>query len=277
MATTMNSPFKADINRRTLLSGVAIFTATSALGAATPAFAGLTPSDDTWNEIKSGLFDDLNFVDGTDVITLVAPKRAHDASIVPLDISISDKHNIERLTIVIDENPVPLAAQISYGPASAEASIKTRVRVNAYSYVRVIAHTRDGTQFMVKRFVKASGGCAAPSGKDPAAAKANMGKMKLRRFVKNTPREAQVMVRHPNHSGFQMNQITLLFVPADFVETIDIKQGDDMILKVESGISLSEDPNLRFFYKEDPALPIQVTAVDTEGRTFSHSWTSADA
>lgn len=265
------------ITRRKLLTSVGVVTAYAALGHGNKAFAGLDPSDATWDDIKSDIFDDVNFVDGTDVLTLGAPVRAHDAAIVPIDITVSRDHEIERLILVIDENPVPLAATFSFGPASASSSIRTRVRVNAYTYVRVIAQAKDGTQFMVKRFVKASGGCAAPSGKDPAAAEANMGKMRLRRFGATNPREAQIMIRHPNHTGFQMDQISLLFVPPDFIETISIRQGDEMILKVEGGISLSEDPNLRFFYKDDPSVPIEVTAEDTEGRVFTGSWSSSDA
>lgn len=275
MSRSQNSPVTAAIGRRALLCGAA--GAIVSLGLPERAHAGLAPSDETWNVIKSDLFDDPTFLDGDGIVALGAPDRAHDASIVPLDITVDPGRGIERLSIVIDENPVPLAARIAFGPASAAPSIQTRVRVNAYSYVRAIAHAGDGAKYMVKKFVKASGGCAAPSGKDPAAAEVHKGEMRLRRFAKAEPREAQVMVRHPNHTGFQMDQVSLLFIPPDFVETIDIRQGGDMILRVESGISLSEDPNLRFFYRENPALPIQVTAKDTEGRIFTQSWSASDA
>lgn len=283
MIRIANSSFTPTMTRRALLGASAAAGALALLGPASSAFAGLSPSEDTWNTIKSDYFANIDFQDGSHILALDAPLRAHDAAIVPLDIKVSDKQAIKTLTLIIDENPVPLAAKFTYGAASAQASIQTRVRVNAYSYVRVVAEAVDGTHFMVKRFVKASGGCAAPSGKDPEAAIANMGKMRLRRFGEANPRqsanprEAQLMLRHPNHSGFQMDQVTLLFVPAEFVETITIQQGDEMILTVEGGISLSEDPNLRFFYRENPAEPITVTAIDTEGRVFKHSWTAAES
>lgn len=274
MSKRNNSLQDAKPSRRTMLAGIGGASVFTALGHGSSALAaGLSPSEETWNEIKGDIFDDTNFQDGSEIIAIDAPKRAHDAAIVPLDIAVEQKHNIERLTVVIDENPAPLAAAFKFGPASAGASIKTRTRNNAYSYVRVIAQARDGTQFMAKRFVKASGGCAAPSGKDPQAALANMGKMRLKRFGQTNPREAQIMIRHPNHSGFQMDQVSMLFIPPDFIESIEIRQGDDMILTVEGGISLSEDPNLRFFYNEDPTAPLQVTATDTEGRTFQKIWT----
>ena len=268
---------KGNVSRRNIILGAASFGVATTLFNHSASASRLDPSDDTWNEIKADMFDDLAFKDGADLIAFDAPKRAHDAAIVPLNITIEDGHQIDKLTLVIDENPIPLAAIFSFGPASANASIKTRVRVNAYSYIRVIAHARDGSQYMVKKFVKATGGCAAPAGKDPQAALATMGQMRLRRFEKGNPREAQVMLRHPNHTGFQMDQISRLFVPADFVETINITQGDNLIMKVEGGISISEDPNLRFFYKEDLTQMIHVAAEDTEGRSFAKSWTPIDA
>ena len=80
------------------------------------------------------------------------------------------------------------------------------------------------------------------------------------------------MIRHPNNSGFQMDQVTLLYIPPRFVDTIEIKQGKELILRVEGGISLSEDPNIRFQYKSGAAGEISVEATDTDGSRFSKIW-----
>ena len=77
---------------------------------------------------------------------------------------------------------------------------------------------------MTKRFVKASGGCSAPAGKDPDAALARLGKMKFRQSgapVLGEPNLAQLLVSHPNHTGMQMDQVTHHYVPAHFVNNID--------------------------------------------------------
>ena len=42
-------------------------------------------------------------------------------------------------------------------------SFTTRIRVDKYTYVRAIAEKNDGEKFMVSNFVKAAGGCSAPS------------------------------------------------------------------------------------------------------------------
>ena len=80
------------------------------------------------------------------------------------------------------------------------------------------------------------------------------------------------MIRHPNNSGLQMDQVTMLHIPAHFVDKIEVKRGSDMVLTVEGGISLSEDPNIRFFYNAAGSGDFTVNATDTEGQKFSHTW-----
>ncbi len=63
---------------------------------------------------------------------------------------------------------------------SGRADIETRVRIEEYTYVRAVALTNDGKLYMAANYVKASGGCSAPAGKDAIAARANLGKMRLR-------------------------------------------------------------------------------------------------
>jgi sulfur-oxidizing protein SoxY len=109
---------------------------------------------------------------------------------------------------------------------------------------------------------------------------AQMGKMKLRLFsnvpavlpLQSGARAAQLMIRHPNNSGFQMNQITMLYVPAHFVDMIEVTYGKKLVMKVEGAISLSEDPNIRFFYQHSGAGEIRVRATDTEEGEFVRTW-----
>lgn len=240
--------------------------------------------EDVWPELKEDVFEDREILDGTDIIDIKTPYRAHDAALVPVTISAvkpqNEKSYIKAITLIIDKNPAPVAAVFSMGPDSGLATLSTRIRVNMYSWVRAVAETNDGKLYEVKNFVKAAGGCSAPAGKDQEEAIASMGKMKLRQFspapgTKNSSplvREAQLMIRHPNHSGFAMDQVTGLFIPAHFVQTIDIKSGEKKILSIEGAISLSEDPSIRFHFvgKENSALSAKV--VDTEGKTFTQQW-----
>lgn len=259
--------------------------AAALLLAATPAAAG---DGTSWLEIRDALYADRPLsADG--MVTIEAPYRAEDAALVPVTIRTAlpagDGRRVERLTLVIDENPSPVAATFTFGPSTIVPEISTRVRINAYSSVHAVAELSDGSLHVGETFVKASGGCSAPALKDPAEAKANIGKMRFRQFEpvaapmtrpdasRATPIEAQVSIRHPNNSGLQMDQLTRYFVPAHFVDTVRITQGDDLVLAMEGGISISEDPSFRFEYLST-GEPIRVEISDTEGLRFTEEWPS---
>ncbi len=258
-----------------------------ALIATLSAGAGLVrAAEDVWSELKGDLYGERPILDGSAWLAIEAPYRAHDAAIVPIDIAAlrpqSGEQFIKNITLVIDQNPAPVAAVFHLGPRSGLASISTRVRINAYSHVRAIAETNDGALYMVSRYVKASGGCSAPALKDQDESLANLGRMRLRYFTPNdtaesspateTLREAQIMIRHPNYSGLQMDQITRHYIPAEFVREIEIRQGEALVLSVEGAISLSENPSVRFHFLPNGAEPLSVRIQDTEDRVFTQSW-----
>ena len=237
-----------------------------AVGFAQPAFA---QSDETWNSLKPDIFADRQIADGEGVLEMDAPYRAEDAAVVPITVRAlkpqAGDTAIKAITLVIDENPAPLAATFTFGEDRRSFDLSTRMRVNSYSFVRAIAETSDGKLHMVKAYVKAAGGCSAPAGKDMAEAKANLGQMRFRVFPGRG--EAQVQIRHPTYSGLQMDQVTRLYTPAWFIETITVAQGARPIFRMEGGISISEDPTFRFSY-EPNGEPVTVEAVDTEKQIF---------
>lgn len=234
-----------------------------------------------WDGLKPDVFGDRPILLNTGLVTLVAPKRAQDAGLVPIDIAIDPVKsggNVKSLTLIIDVNPAPLAAKFELGQDSGVTHLSTRVRVNDYSYVRVIAETATGELHMSETFVKASGGCSAPAVKSPQEAKLTMGLMKLKQFSEKTdanmsaPNELQLMIRHPNNSGLQMDQITRYFIPPHFVDKLTVSKDGAMLLKMEAGISISEDPNFRFNYKAEGGKMIEAEAIDTEGLVFKDKW-----
>ncbi len=244
----------------------------------------LKPSE-TWDEMRVDVVGDREILDGSAFLEIDAPYRAHDAATVPITIretADSDKDFV-KLTFIVDENPAPIAAEFEFGPSYGDLDMETRMRVNAYSNVRALAETKDGEIYMVGKYVKASGGCSAPAMKDADAANAGIGKMKLRFFdpiedapkASGTRREAQVMVRHPNYSGLQMNQLTQLFIPAYFVDEIEVMQGDQLVMKMTGGISISEDPSFRFKYIENGAGKLTVKAKDTDGEVYEREFATA--
>jgi len=143
---------------------------------------------------------------------------------------------------------MPYSANFHLSPALETVDISTRMRVDQYTYIRAIAEMNDGSLHMVKRFVKASGGCSAPAAKDQVAAMARLGKMQIR-YRDGDPDEAkpvQVVISHPNNSGLQMDLKTRGYIPAHYVEKMQITLDGKVLMTIDTGISISEDPSMRF-------------------------------
>lgn len=266
------------------MANPAIITAVVVALFASPAFADdpitnpLTESA-TWQDLRPDILGDAPLADGAAIISVDAPYRAHDAATVPVVLRQLDPSlPIKKATLVIDENPAPVAAVMEFSDAMAPLDFELRVRVDQYSNLRVIAETDQGLS-MSGRYVKASGGCSAPATKDPEQALAGIGKMKLRLFgepAMSTPRrEAQIMIRHPNYSGLQRDQVTQLFIPAHFIDHMEVWQGEDLLFTVDGGISISENPVFRFSYTDNGAEMLTVKATDTDGNSFAHDLSKA--
>jgi sulfur-oxidizing protein SoxY len=256
----------------------ALYFVAPAARAQTAAIGQEQPSEETWNSIKGDIFKNRTILDGSGLVILDAPRRAEDSAIVPIGMRVNfaadDKRTLQSLTLVIDENPAPVAATFTIGPRSGVTSISTRVRVNSYSYVRVVAELSDGHLYGVKAYVKASGGCSAPASSNSDATRAMLGQMKFRTFRPEADAlpEAQIMLRHPQNSGLQMDQLTRLYVPPFFIENLKIWQGEDLVLAMEGGIAISEDPNIRFNYRPNGAAKFRAEGIDTSKHLFKDEW-----
>lgn len=258
-------------SRRRLIAAVPAVLALMAVPAA--------HAESPWPDIKEALFGERPILDGSALIALDAPARALDAAVVPMTIRAlgpqTAERRIERIHLVIDENPAPVAAVFHLSPGLAEATIETRVRVNSYTTVHAIAETSTGELYGVERFVKAAGGCSAPALKDAEQAMARLGRMKLRprtAFEPGAPMTVQLLVSHPNYTGLQIDQLTRNWIPPDYVRTIDISYGGREILKVEADISLSEDPAIAFSFVPEVEGELHVVVEDSSERRFEEAW-----
>lgn len=237
-----------------------------------------------WQQVRPVLFGTRPVhVATADQLVLGAPRRAEDPAFVPMTLrsplAPGTAQSVQRLTLLIDNNPSPIAAVIELPDDGALPDIETRTRVDEYTFVRAIAETRDGRLLMATRFVKASGGCSAPAGGDEAAVQAAMGRMLWRAEAQEvanslrqgTPLTVQWMVHHPNHSGMAMNQATRQFTPAHFVRMVRLWQGERLLLSAEVDFALSENPTLRFRFIPRGTGDLRAEAIDTHDRRHSGS------
>src|SRR5215472_192441 len=134
-------------------------------------------SEDPWPGLARDIFKGRPLADGNGLISIEMPYRAEDAAVVPVTLRTTlpagDTRVVKTITLVIDQNPSPVAATFTVDPGV--SMISTRVRVNSYTNVHAVAELSDGSLHVTQIFVKASGGCSAPAAKDMQEARANLG------------------------------------------------------------------------------------------------------
>jgi sulfur-oxidizing protein SoxY len=229
-----------------------------------------------WQKVRAGLFAAAPIAPGDGVVSLEAPARAQDAATVPIKISAqfpqTAERYIDKIWLVVDNNPSPIAAVFQFTRRSGRADIETRIRVEQYTYVRAIAATNDGALYMASRYVKASGGCSAPPGADHAAANASLGKMRLlvdEAPAPGQPALARLMISHPNDSGLAMDQLTRAYAPSHFVRSIEVRQDGELVMGADLDFAISENPSLRFYLMPADEAALEVKVVDNQDLVFT--------
>lgn len=231
----------------------------------------------TWQKVRADLFGDAPIGPAEGVLALEVPARAQDASVVPVSIRAQfaqgDRRAIDRVWLVVDGNPSPIAAIFRFTRASGRADIDTRIRVEQYSYVRAIAATTDGRYHMAARYVKASGGCSAPPPSDAAAdASARLGRMRILvdpAAQAGAPASVRLQVSHPNDSGLAMDQLSRTYAPAHFVRTLEVRQGGELVLSADLDFAISENPYFRFSLVPAQGAALEARVVDNQSLEFS--------
>jgi len=234
---------------------------------------------DPWPDLQTALFADRSITDGSSFMRLEAPARAYDAAVVPLEIKFDRQKmsglSVKTITLVIDKNPAPIAAIFHLASDIPDPSIGTRIRVNEYTNIHAVAEMTDGRLFMAKIYVKAAGGCSAPAVKTPDSAAAHLGDMKIKMreaAASGKPSQVQLLIRHPNFSGMQMDQMTHYYIPAKYIQAADITYAGKTVMTIEGNISLSENPFFEFWLTPERTGELTVKAEDSDGGNFAHSW-----
>ncbi len=248
-----------DARRRALIAASAVF-ATGAMGIgrnAQAAVGGLPTAghDDgspEWDRMRGKLFGtrSIEAAPAASKVQLIVPLRAAYGASVPVKIvsrlAQTPALYVRRIWVLVDKNPSPLAATLDLTTEVGQADFETRLRVDEYSHVRAVAELSSGELHMDSRYVKTSGGCSAPPNRDALHL---IGKtiFKLPRGVKtNAPTQADVTVIHPNDTGFELNQQTVMYIPSHFVRSISVSYAQRKIFDADLDFSVSENPTLRF-------------------------------
>ncbi|MDD9717427.1 quinoprotein dehydrogenase-associated SoxYZ-like carrier [Dinoroseobacter sp. PD6] len=244
---------------------------------ALPALAGA----EAWDDIRAALYGDRLLLDGAKVIAIDAPYRTPDDARTDLAAQIIPPLGTEvsKVWVVLDENPMPVSAVFELKDPQPSFFFDVTMRVNGPTPLHVVAETSDGRLFVQESFVKTSGtgACAAPPGTDPIAALTSLGEIdvslgsalpgiaegELISFASRLSR-MDVDISHPSHSGMQRDQISLLFIPMRYVESVDIDLDESRFVEMTGSISLSENPRVGLSIPSS-SRSVDVTMTDTDG------------
>lgn len=235
-------------------------------------------AEEIWPTLKQQAFGDRPIQAGDGMVVLELPDTADDAALVPLTVRVppSVKQDLKSLTLFIDKNPDPKVATLTFGPAAGnggERSFSTRVRVDDFSHVRAVLETEDGTLHMASKFIAAAGGCGAMQAKDPDTETVDLGKMLVKVFppalAQNPIWSAQVMIKHPNSNGMQLDINTANIIPARYVKEMVVKRDGELVFKMDATFSISTNPNFRFTFGRGKDNNLDVVITDTDETRFA--------
>jgi len=233
-----------------------------------PAPAGHADSSPEWDNLREKLFQ-ARPVDATPgTVQIIAPLRAAYGASVPVKIvsklAQTPELYVKRIYLLVDKNPSPLAAVLDLTTEVGQADFETRLRVDEYSHVRVVAELSDGRLHTDSRYVKTSGGCSAPPNRETLDL---IGKTLLKvpgPVAMNQPTAAEVTVIHPNDTGFELNNQTVMFIPAHFVRSVKVSFAERPVFDAELDFSISENPTLRFNFVPHGQGTLKAEVEDTK-------------
>jgi sulfur-oxidizing protein SoxY len=251
------------------LAGSSLHTLAAVGGLPTAAHDDSSPE---WERLATKLFPGKKIQTGSGIVQLTAPLRAAYGASVPVKVvsklAQTPSLYVRRMHIVVDKNPSPMAAVLDLTQEMGQADFETRLRVDEYSHVRVVSELSNGELHTDSRFVKTSGGCSAPPNRDALHL---IGKTMFKLptgVTMNAPTTADVTVIHPNDTGFELNNVTVMFIPPHFVRSIKVSFAGKKIFDADLDFSLSENPTLRFNFVPRGPGELRAEVTDSKDAQF---------
>ncbi len=234
-------------------------------------------SDKLWPALKESFFAGKT-VEEAPFIKLEGPKRAESGAQVPitltLDKALTEQDAITKVYVIVDANPIPLAAIYHFTPLNGKPQLSTRIRMETDSFVRAIGETADGKLYMSAIVIRAAGGCGGLVDGDDTAIRAAAGKIKMNvespvKF--GEPTAATFHIKHPMFTGLQRDLASGGYKPAFYIQKVAFTYNSKPVLQADFAVGVAEDPYLRFNYLPEGPGILEVKADDNEGKSFTQS------
>lgn len=243
-------------------------------GVSTAAFAEADPK--LWPVVKEAFFAQRD-IQEVDFIKIEAPRRAESGAQVPVtfsyDKAAANGVDIKKIYVLVDANPIQLAATYHLTDMLGNFQLATRIRMETDSFVRLVGESADGKLYMAKREIRAAGGCGGTVENDESAVRAAAGKIKMNvesPVAFGNPASITFNIRHVMRTGLQRDLVSQGFVPAFYIDKTTFTYNGKPVMTVDVGVGTSEDPYMKFNFIPDAPGKLEVVATDNEGKTFTH-------
>ncbi len=231
-------------------------------------------SDKLWPVVREAFFANRP-IEEAKFISISGPRRAESGAQVPVTLTVDQSTGvvIKKIYVIVDANPIQLAATYHLSEMLGNLQLATRIRMETDSFVRAIGETADGKLYMSATTIRAAGGCGGTVDNDEAAIRATAGKIKMNvespvSFGKATP--ATFIIKHPMRTGLQRDLVSQGYVPAFYINKATFTFNQKPVMEVDFGVGTSEDPYLRFEFTPSTPGTLEVKATDNEGASFNH-------
>ncbi len=233
---------------------------------AIPLIAKSDANPELWPYIQEKMFKDRNIV-SADFINITGPKRASSGAQVPINIQLTPSQGVEikQIYLIIDGNPTQHAATYFLTQATQTLDLSTRIRMETDSYVRVLGEGSDGKLYMSEVAIRASGGCSGYLNVNDPEHSIDLGKI----LLKSEDQYLTARIKHPNFTGLQRDSLSGFYAPEWIINNVSINFDGQNILKIENGISMSENTYIKFNFSPKTSGTITLVATDTKNDTFT--------
>ena len=149
---------RAFIKKSVALSGYSIIAIGELLASpeANAEWLAETTSTNILQQTLKRLFKDQKIIE-SDKIDIRIPKMAENGATVPITVT-SNLSNVESIAILVEKNPIPLAAKFELSP-DLEPFVSARLKIADSSAVAVIVETSEGFFTASKKVIVTPGGC----------------------------------------------------------------------------------------------------------------------
>ncbi|MDE2370040.1 MAG: quinoprotein dehydrogenase-associated SoxYZ-like carrier [Burkholderiales bacterium] len=200
-------------------------------------------------------------------VKVEVPSFAEDPMNVPVSVAADGIEGIERITVIVDRNPIRKV--LEYMPLTALPRVSFRFKLQQASPVRAAVLTRDGVWHVGGGYVdSAGGGCTTPGDtRRDGSWSQSLGQVSARLFPHSTAPGApedetrlRLRVMHPMDTGLANG------IPAFYINRLSLRDAaGHELMRLNAYEPVSENPIFSFDFAGAPHGALELVGTDNNG------------